>query len=51
MKYTIGDKIAEVVFDKPHQYSEAQELAYKFDKWLENKTKEDVIKLLKLIGI
>ena len=50
---TVGDEIAEKVFDKVYQYAEAQELAYQFDEWLKDNTatKEKAIALLHRIGI
>ncbi len=53
MDYTLGDKIAEVVFDKPYQYSEAQELAYKFDEFMNEvlASKETTLEFLEKIGI
>lgn len=53
MEYTLGDKIAEVVFDKIEQYSEAQELAFKFDEFTKEvlKSKESTIAFLEKVGI
>ena len=50
---TLGDTLAEKVFSEVYQYSEAQELAYKFDQWLKDNTatKEKAIALLHRIGI
>jgi len=50
---TVGDEIAEKVFDKVYQYAEAQELAYQFDEWLKENTstKEKCIKLFDKIGL
>jgi len=53
MQQTLGDKIAEVIFTESYQYSEAQILAYKFDKFVKKvlSNKETTIKFLEDVGI
>ncbi len=52
MEQTLGDKIADVIFEEVYQYSEAQELAYKFDEFIKNvlSSKESTIKFIEDIG-